>query len=92
MAEEGTGANGKNHACPSLLLDQERLERLCIRNLLASPGERVFFKDLESRFLLVSNGFMVRVSRRTVSSANWPRLAATRARVSYWPGLSPPTK
>ncbi len=37
---------------------REDLERLCIRNLLASPEERVFFKDLESRFLFVSQGFL----------------------------------
>lgn len=58
MAEKGARTNGKDHACSELLLDQERLERICVRNLLASPAERVFFKDLESRFLLVSNGFM----------------------------------
>jgi len=33
------------------------LERLCMRNLLDTPGERVFFKDLDSRFLLVSRSF-----------------------------------
>jgi diguanylate cyclase (GGDEF)-like protein/PAS domain S-box-containing protein len=59
MAEKGARTNGKRHACSELLLDQERLERICVRNLLASPAERVFFKDLESRFLLVSTGFMV---------------------------------
>lgn len=30
-----------------------------MRNLLATPGERVFFKDRESRFLLVSQGFLL---------------------------------
>ena len=35
------------------------LERTCMRNLLGAPAERVFFKDLESRFLLVSRGFCV---------------------------------
>jgi diguanylate cyclase (GGDEF)-like protein/PAS domain S-box-containing protein len=59
MPERERGANGKTNAGSDLLLDQERLEHLCIRNLLSSPGERVFFKDLESRFLLVSTGFMV---------------------------------
>ena len=34
-------------------------ERLCIRNLLDIPEERIFFKDLESRFLLVSEGFVL---------------------------------
>ena len=29
---------------------------MCMDNLLAAPGVRVYFKDLESRFLLVSAG------------------------------------
>lgn len=33
------------------------LERLCMRNLLMNPGERVFFKDADSRFVLVSEGW-----------------------------------
>ena len=37
---------------------REELERLCIRNLLAAREERVFFKDLEGRFLLVSAGWL----------------------------------
>jgi diguanylate cyclase (GGDEF)-like protein/PAS domain S-box-containing protein len=36
----------------------EELERVCMRNLLASSEERVFFKGLDGRFLLVSNGFV----------------------------------
>ena len=32
-------------------------ERLCMENLLAAPDERVFFKDRDSRFVLVSAGF-----------------------------------
>ena len=35
-------------------LSREELERICIRNLLGAREERVFFKDLDSRFLLVS--------------------------------------
>ena len=31
---------------------------MCMRNLLAYPEERVFFKDRDSRFLLVSVGFL----------------------------------
>jgi diguanylate cyclase (GGDEF)-like protein/PAS domain S-box-containing protein len=41
-----------------MLSSQDELERVCVRNLLASSEERVFFKDLESRFLLVSAGFL----------------------------------
>ena len=47
--------------------DRERLEQICVRNLLATPEDRVFFKDLESRFLLVSKGWpgpRARVHRR----------------------------
>ncbi|MGP8163244.1 MAG: hypothetical protein ACLQAN_05625, partial [Acidimicrobiales bacterium] len=37
---------------------QEEIERLCMRNLLDLPGERIFFKDLESRFFVVSRGWL----------------------------------
>jgi diguanylate cyclase (GGDEF)-like protein/PAS domain S-box-containing protein len=40
------------------LTSREEVERVCMRNLLASRDERVFFKDLESRFLLVSEGWL----------------------------------
>lgn len=42
-----------------LVMDREELERICMHNLLATPGERIFFKDLQSRFVLVSEGFLV---------------------------------
>ena len=42
---------------------QEEVERLCMRNLLADPNERFFFKDLESRFLLVSAGFLAALAQ-----------------------------
>ena len=45
-------------ACPSALSSPEEIERLCMRNLLASSHERVFFKDRESRFVLVSAAFV----------------------------------
>ena len=35
------------------------MERVCMRNLLANREERVFFKDRESRFLLVSAGWLL---------------------------------
>jgi PAS domain S-box-containing protein len=41
------------------LVDRRALEQMCFRNLLANPEERVFFKDLDSRFLLVSAGFLL---------------------------------
>jgi PAS domain S-box-containing protein len=34
------------------------LQLTCLRNLLAAPYERVYFKDLESRFLFVSAGWI----------------------------------
>jgi len=37
---------------------QEEIERLCMRSLLANPEERVFVKDRQSRFLLVSAGWL----------------------------------
>jgi diguanylate cyclase (GGDEF)-like protein/PAS domain S-box-containing protein len=40
-------------------LDSQMLEHMCMRNLLANPEERVFFKDLDSRFVLVSAGFLL---------------------------------
>jgi diguanylate cyclase (GGDEF)-like protein/PAS domain S-box-containing protein len=42
-------------------LSQE-FELACMRNLLASPEERVFFKDRESRFLAVSAGWLTTVA------------------------------
>ena len=34
------------------------IERLCLRNMIACTEERVYFKDRESRFVLVSRGFV----------------------------------
>jgi two-component system sensor histidine kinase/response regulator len=39
------------------------IERLCMGNLLANPEERVFFKDRESRFLLVSAGWLAALAQ-----------------------------
>jgi diguanylate cyclase (GGDEF)-like protein/PAS domain S-box-containing protein len=39
-------------------VSREQIERLCMRSLLASPEERFFFKDRESRFVLVSAGWL----------------------------------
>ncbi len=38
------------------------IERTCMRNLLSSTEERVYFKDLQSRFLLVSAGWVAAIS------------------------------
>ena len=37
---------------------QRELELTCMDNLLSATGERVYFKDLQSRFLLVSAGWI----------------------------------
>jgi len=34
------------------------IERICMRNLLNSTAERIYFKDLQGRFLLVSAGWL----------------------------------
>ena len=47
---------------PTGLSSVEEVERVCMRNLLASPDERVFFKDRQSRFLLVSSGWLAALS------------------------------
>jgi diguanylate cyclase (GGDEF)-like protein/PAS domain S-box-containing protein len=39
-------------------LTRDDIERICIRNLLGAREERIFFKDRESRFLLVSEGWL----------------------------------
>jgi PAS domain S-box-containing protein len=40
----------------------EEVERACVRSLLESPDERVFFKDRESRLLMVSAGYLAAVA------------------------------
>ncbi|MGD1049711.1 MAG: ATP-binding protein [Solirubrobacteraceae bacterium] len=40
----------------------EEVERACVRSLLESPDERVFFKDRESRLLMVSAGYLEAVA------------------------------
>jgi PAS domain S-box-containing protein len=56
----GADVNGHRvRSTPVKTAEDENLLRLCARNLLATPEERVFFKDLDSRFLMVSAGFLI---------------------------------
>src|SRR5664279_5273962 len=57
-APHEAGLDGLRSGPPANVRSQEEIERLCMLNLLANPEERVFFKDLESRFLLVSAGYV----------------------------------
>ena len=43
---------------PQQRREQRELELTCMSNLLSANGERVYFKDLQSRFLLVSAGWI----------------------------------
>jgi diguanylate cyclase (GGDEF)-like protein/PAS domain S-box-containing protein len=43
---------------PLAFSSREDVERLCIENLLTAPEERVFFKDLEGRYIMVSAGWL----------------------------------
>jgi len=43
---------------PLAFSSREELERLCIENLLTAAEERVFFKDLEGRYIMVSAGWL----------------------------------
>ena len=60
MGEGSSSRLPQNHGNPppqSSLAGYD-IERLCLRNLIASTEERVFFKDRDSRFVLVSRGFV----------------------------------
>jgi diguanylate cyclase (GGDEF)-like protein len=43
---------------PLSFSSREEVERLCIENLLTAAEERVFFKDLEGRYIMVSAGWL----------------------------------
>jgi diguanylate cyclase (GGDEF)-like protein/PAS domain S-box-containing protein len=50
VTQNGHGPSGEG------LVWDEHVERICLRNLLASTNEAVYFKDRQSRFLLVNRG------------------------------------
>jgi PAS domain S-box-containing protein len=41
---------------------REEIKLLCVDNLLASSDEVIYFKDAESRFVMVSEGWLARVA------------------------------
>jgi len=43
---------------PHASRSREELERLCMHNLLDNSEERVYFKDLDSRFIFISKGYI----------------------------------
>jgi diguanylate cyclase (GGDEF)-like protein/PAS domain S-box-containing protein len=51
-------ANELSNNSPLQFSSREEVERLCIENLLTAAEERVFFKDLEGRYLMVSAGWL----------------------------------
>jgi diguanylate cyclase (GGDEF)-like protein/PAS domain S-box-containing protein len=57
-AARGAIVNTSPPAWLQTLSLQEEIKRICMHNLLASSEERIFFKDLESRFLFVSAGWL----------------------------------
>ncbi len=59
MPDGGTVVDGDRRTRPDARSDRRALAQMCFRNLLANPEERVFFKDLDSRFLLASAGFLL---------------------------------
>ena len=45
-----------NPAASALALSLAEIERTCFYNMIGNPEERFWFKDRDSRFLLVSDG------------------------------------
>ena len=79
---------------PEALSSREEIERVCIRNLLGARDERAFFKDRESRFVLVSAGWLAaeghgrsleEVLGRTDSDIFSERRRRARGRASHHP-------
>jgi PAS domain-containing protein len=56
-------AEAEGRLPPDSSLAGQDIERLCLRNLIASSEERLFFKDLDGRFALVSAGFAEALGR-----------------------------
>jgi diguanylate cyclase (GGDEF)-like protein/PAS domain S-box-containing protein len=50
-----------------LFSSEDEMQLACIQNLLASTQEHVYFKDLDSRFLLVSAGWLESVGKASLA-------------------------
>jgi two-component system sensor histidine kinase/response regulator len=46
---------------PPVAASREEIERMCLSNVLARPDERVWFKDRDSRFVLVSDNWLAAI-------------------------------
>ena len=57
-AHEGDGPDTTVPAVPVGELSREVLDRICMTNLLTTAVEEIYFKDLHSRFLRVSQGMV----------------------------------
>jgi PAS domain S-box-containing protein len=62
VSRGGVGVAESTAPAPASISLSAEIERACVRSLLDSPTERVFFKDRESRFILVSSGFLAAVA------------------------------
>jgi PAS domain-containing protein len=76
---------------PSQMLDpgrQRELKLICMDNLLAAAEERVYFKDLSSRFLFVSAGWIDayapgRTAGELVGKTDYDVFSRTHARAAF---------
>jgi diguanylate cyclase (GGDEF)-like protein/PAS domain S-box-containing protein len=58
QAAAGGGVDKPAPAVPVDRLSRDELDRICMTNLLTTVSEEIYFKDLHSRFLRVSNGLV----------------------------------
>src|SRR5689334_5886278 len=77
------GGDGQGRVSATGDADSETARELkltCMANLLATTEERVYFKDLESRFLFVSAGWIA--ASATAALARLPGAGGLRARAA----------
>jgi diguanylate cyclase (GGDEF)-like protein/PAS domain S-box-containing protein len=66
-AEIGAQAADRLERSLGFFSSADEMQLACIQSLLASSQERVYFKDLDSRFLLVSAGWLKSVGRSSLA-------------------------